>query len=216
MNPALRGCVSCLVLLAGPALAQQEEYVVDQQHTFPSFAVDHLGISTQRGRFERTKGRIVLDREAGTGSVEVVIDAASVSTGNAALDAVIRGEDFLNAERHPALAFRADAIAFEGGVPKRAAGELSIAGVTRPVELRLTRFGCTRLPFLVRYTCGADIEASLKRSEYGITAYKGFVGDEVRLVIQVEAVRVERAVPAGPVEPEGSLSGTITGGGRWK
>lgn len=203
-------------MLSGPALAEPEEYVVDQQHTFPAFAVDHLGISTQRGRFERTKGRIVLDREAGRGSVQVEIDAASVSTGNAALDAVIRGEDFLNAGRHPALAFRADAIAFENGVPMHAAGELSIAGVTRPVELRLTRFGCTRLPFLVRYTCGADIEASLRRSEFGMTAYAGLVGDEVRLLIQVEAVRVDRAVPPGPAEAEGSVSGTITGGARWK
>jgi hypothetical protein len=79
----------------------------------------------------------------------------------------------------------------------------------------VTRFGCTRLPFLIRYTCGADLEASLKRSEFGMTAYAGFVGDEVRLLVQVEAVRTERPAP-GPAEPEDKLSGTITGGGRWK
>jgi polyisoprenoid-binding protein YceI len=205
-----------LAVLAGPALAAPEEFAVDQQHTFPMFEVEHLGISTQRGRFDRTKGRIVLDRDAGTGSIDVSIDAASVSTGNSALDAVIRGEDFLDAARHPALTFRADAIVFENGLPRRADGELGIAGMKRPVQLRVTRFACTRLPFLVRYTCGADIEASLRRSEFGMTAYAGFVGDEVKLRIQAEAVRVERVEQPGHAEAEGALGGTITGGGRWK
>ncbi len=216
MRPAPGILLAGMALVSGPVLAAAEEYAIDQQHTFPAFEVEHLGISTQRGRFERTTGRILLDRDSGTGSVEVAIDATSVSTGNAALDAVIRGADFLNAERHPALTFRADAIAFENGEPRRARGELSIAGATRPVELRLTRFGCTRLPFLVRYTCGADIAASVKRSEFGMTAYAGLVGDEVKLLIQVEAVRVERAVPPGPAEQGGDVSGTITGGGQWK
>ncbi len=184
--------------MALAASAAPEVFVVDPAHTHPSFSVDHLGISTQRGRLGRTTGRIVLDREAGTGTVEVEIDAASVSTGNAALDAVVRGEDFLDAARHPVARFRARELVFEAGVPRRAAGELTLAGVTKPVELAIVRFGCTRLPFLVRLTCGADIVAGLKRSAFGMSAFPAFVGDEVRLDIQVEAVLEEREPPPAP------------------
>jgi polyisoprenoid-binding protein YceI len=191
--------VAALAAVAAlPALGAPEDFVVEPGHTFSHFGVSHLGISTQRGRFDATTGRIVLDREAGTGSIDVEIDARSVSTGNAALDAVVRGEDFLDAARFPAITFRSRRIAFEGGVPRRASGELTIAGRTRPVELEVVRFGCTRLPFLVRTTCGADAVALLRRSEFGMAAYSGLVGEEVRLEIQVEAVRQEPAAEPAP------------------
>ena len=195
--PSLAAMIACAAL---PAAAAPEEFVVDSPHTYPSFAVSHLGISTQRGRFDRTTGRIVLDREAGSGSIDVAIDARSVSTGYGALDAVLRGEDFFNVSRFPEISFRSRALEFDGGVPKRASGELTLVGVTRPVELSVVRFGCTRLPFLVRLTCGADVVASLKRSDFGMTAFSSFVGDEVRLEIQVEAVKQE---PPAALPPAG-------------
>jgi polyisoprenoid-binding protein YceI len=195
------GALAALAALAVlPALAEPEEFVVEPGHTFAQFGVSHLGISTQRGRLGPSTGRIVLDREAGTGSIEVEIDARTASTGNAALDAVVRGEDYLDAERFPAITFRSRRVDFEGGVPRRASGELTLAGRTRPIELEVVRFGCTRLPFLVRTTCGADAVATLRRSAFGMAAHTGFVGEEVRLEIQVEAVRQEPA--AGP-QPAG-------------
>lgn len=177
-----------------PAAAQVERFAVDPGHTMPAFAVTHLGISTQRGRFERTAGRIELDRERGTGRVEIDIEAASVSTGNRALDAVLKGEDFLDTGKHPRIAFRSTDLEFEAGVPRRARGELTLAGRTQPVTLVVERFGCTRLPFFVRTTCGADLAAVIRRSAFGLTAWSGFVGDEVRLEIQVEAIKEEPAV----------------------
>ncbi|HEX4943363.1 MAG TPA: YceI family protein [Usitatibacteraceae bacterium] len=196
----MRIAAALVVLLATPALAASEEFVVESAHTYPSFEVSHLGISTQRGRFEHTSGRILLDREAGTGTIEVVIDTPTISTGNRVLDAMLKGEDFFNVERFPAMTFRARSMEFEGGEPKRATGELTLLGVTRPVEMSFVGFACTRLPFLVRLTCGADVVAKIKRSDFGMTAYSAFVGDEVRLEIQVEAVKQEadaQPPPAG-------------------
>ena len=84
----------------------------------------------------------------------------------------------------------------EGGVPRRAQGELTLLGVCRPVTLAIEHFGCTRLPFFLRTTCGADVVATLSRAAFGMTSYPQFIGDEVRVVIQIEAVKVE-----APAEP---------------
>jgi len=203
-------------MLATQAQAAPETYVIDPAHTFPHYEVSHLGISTHRGRFDRTRGEIVLDREAGTGAIDITIDTNMVSTGLGLLDAVLKGEDFFNTAQFPTMSFRARSIAFEGDVPKRATGELTLVGVTRPLELSILRFGCTRLPFLVRLTCGADVVANIRRSDFGMTSYSAFVGDEVKLLIQIEAAREERAAKAEQPEAQGGFTGTITGGGRWK
>ena len=193
----MKGLAAALALWAPAALAAPEAFDVDPGHTFPAFEVVHLGISTQRGRFDRTSGRIEIDREAGTARIELAIETASVSTGNKALDGVLKGEDFFDVEKHPRITFRASRVDFEKGEPRRASGELTLNGVTKPVALSVERFACTRLPFLVRLTCGADVTASLKRSDFGLTRFSNFVADEVRIVVQLEAVREEPpAVPA--------------------
>jgi polyisoprenoid-binding protein YceI len=181
-----------------PVAAATGEFLVEPGHTYPSFAVSHLGISTQRGRFERTRGRIVLDPGARAGTIDITIDATTATTGNRALDAVLREGDFLDVERFPAITFRSRDIAFEGETPIRATGDFTLRGVTRPVTLDVVRFGCTRLPFFVRLTCGADVVATFRRSDFGMAAYAGLVGDEVRVEIQIEAVKQEPAAEPPP------------------
>ncbi len=193
MRAPLAVSACCLAL---GAVAAPESFVVDAAHTFPSFGVSHLGIATQRGRFERTSGRIMLDRESGQAAIEVDIEAASISTGNAKIDALLRGEDFFDVERHPRIAYRATTMAMQAGSPAAFEGELTLLGVTRPVTLRVERFACTRKPFLVRTTCGADASAVLSRTAFGMKGLTAFVGDEVRIDIQVEAVREEVSQPA--------------------
>lgn len=197
--------ICAALLCAGPAFAwaAPETYRIDPAHTHPGFEISHLGISTQRGRFDRTTGSIVLDREAGTGSVTIEIDATSISTGTPLLDAALRGEDFFDVARHPGLSFRSGRIVFDHGVPASAQGELTLLGVTRPVELLINRFACTRKPFLIRTTCGADITATISRSAFGMTSYATFIGDEVRLVIQIEAAKEEPAPQPPTLSPGG-------------
>jgi polyisoprenoid-binding protein YceI len=190
----LGSAAACAVLAAH---AQPESYVVDPAHTFASFGVDHLGIATQRGRFDRSRGRIVLDRESGQGLVEIEIDAASISTGNPKIDALLRSEDFFDVERHPHIAYRATRLAFEAGQLARVDGELTLLGVTRPVAIAIARTACTVKPFLVRTTCGADGAARFSRADFGMKGLAAFIGDEVRIDVQVEAVRQEPAAPPG-------------------
>ncbi len=171
--------------------ADPDTFIIDPGHTFPTFEVSHLGISTQRGRFDRTTGRITLDRAARNGSIDIDIDATSVSTGNLVLDLALRGEDFFNVGRFPKLSFRSERLVFDKDEPVLAEGEITLLGVSKPVVLKLLHFACTRRPLLIRTTCGTDITTAISRSAFGMTAWPTFIGDEVRLEIQVEAVKQE-------------------------
>jgi polyisoprenoid-binding protein YceI len=175
--------------VTAPALAAPAGYTVDPNHTFPVFEVDHLGFSTQRGRFNKTSGKITLDTAARQGSVDVTIDATSIDMGFAKWNENMRGENYFNTDAHPTITFKADKLVFDGERPVSADGSLTMLGVTKPVTLTIKRFRCAPHPLHTRETCGADVVATLKRSEFGMTKYIPSVGDEVRLLIAVEAFR---------------------------
>ena len=110
---------------------------------------------------------------------------------------MLRGEDFFDVEKHPRILFKSHALEFESGVPKAAQGELTLLGVTQAGHARTSSTSrCTRLPFLVRTTCGADVSTTISRSAFGMNRYPDFIADEVRINIQIEAVKVEPAAQA--------------------
>jgi polyisoprenoid-binding protein YceI len=186
---ARRAACAALIAFTSPAaVAAPEEFVIDSGHAFPSFEVRHLGIATQRGRFNRTSGTILLDREAGVGSVDVLIDARSIDTGNGVLDDLLRGPSFFDVARYPEIRYKSVQASLVEGKTSRIDGELTLLGVTRPVVLEVSGFGCTRKPLLVVLRCGADMKATFRRSEFGMSAMSSFVSDEVTILIQAEAV----------------------------
>lgn len=187
--------MACAALAALGAHAAPERFAVDPAHTFPSFEVSHLGISTTRGRFERTRGEMTFDEATQRGSIVIEIEAARVTTGNAMVDSWLRSEDFFDVERHPRIRFQAARFAAAAERPFRAEGELTLLGATRPVALVVERFGCTLHPPLARKVCGADIVTTISRAAFGMTGYSGLIGDEVRLEIQFEAAAEETTAP---------------------
>lgn len=176
-----------LLFLSSTAFA--EDYTVDPRHTYPSFEVNHMGLSTQRGRFDATGGKITLDSAARTGSVLIEIDARSISTGLGELEKHLKAEDFFNVEKHPKITFKSDRVEFDGDKPRAVHGELTMLGVTKPVTLSISSYNCRIHPMNKRFVCGADASATIKRSEFGMTYAIPAVSDEVRLSIQVEAFR---------------------------
>jgi len=175
--------------IATPAVAAPESFTVDPRHTFPSFEVSHLGFSTQRGRFNASSGKIVLDRAAQKGSIDVVIDTRSVDTGLEKLEEHLRGEDFFNVAKFPAMTFKSSTLKFSGDVPVAAEGELTLLGVTKPVTLAITAFKCGQHPIAKKEACGADATTTIRRSDFGMSYALPAVGDEVKLVINVEAFK---------------------------
>lgn len=187
----MKQIASALVLAAvavTPAIAA-DSYTIDPRHTFPAFEVNHLGFSTQRGRFNSTTGKIVLDRAAKTGSVELAIDAASIDTGLDKLEEHLRSEDFFNVAKYPKLTFKSKEVKFNGDKPASVSGDFTLLGVTKPVTLTVTAFNCGVHPINKKDVCGADATATIKRSEFGMTKYVPGVGDEVKLNIQVETIK---------------------------
>jgi polyisoprenoid-binding protein YceI len=166
-----------------------DSYVIDSRHTHPSYEINHFGWSTQRGRFDNVTGTITLDRAAKTGSVEVKIDASSVSTGVDKLDEHLKSEDFFNVGKYPTITFKATKIAFDGDVPASVPGQITILGVTKPATLTIERFGCGVHPMLKKDVCGAEASTTIKRSEFGMTKYVPALGDNVKLLINVEAFK---------------------------
>jgi len=164
-----------------------ETYTIDSQHTFPSFEISHIGFSIQRGRFDRTSGTIMLDAKNETGSIQVHIDATSIDTGLAELEAKLKGVDFFNTVKFPTISFNSNKIKFTGDIPVAAEGELTLLGTSRPVLLAIEHFHCGIHPFSQRAICGADAKGQIKRSDFGMTALLPAIGNEVKLNIQVEA-----------------------------
>lgn len=172
-----------------PAVAAPDSYTLDPTHTFANFEIDHFGYSTHRGRFNTTTGKLSLDVAGKTGSVEVNIDTASIDTGFAKLEEHLRGEDFLDVKKFPKMTFKSSKFAFEGDNLSSIQGELTLHGVTKPVTLTVTHFKCAMHPLFKKDVCGATATTTIKRTEFGVTKYAPAVGDEVKILLQVEAAK---------------------------
>lgn len=179
------------LLTALPAAAQLETYTVDSRHTFPTYEVGHFGMSFQRGRFNNTTGKITLDIAGRKGSADIAIDAASVSSGVDKLDEHLRSDDFFGVGKNPKITFKSSNLVFEGDKVKRASGDLTINGVTRPVTFDVTHFNCGAHPMNKRRMCGADLSATIKRSDFNMKYALPALADDVLLRVNVEAMKDE-------------------------
>ena len=136
-------------------------------------------------------GRVMLDRAAKTGTVDITIDAASIRTFDGRLDAIVKGERFFNVEKFPAVTFKSSTVKFDGDRVASVDGDLTMLGVTRPVSLAVTNFACGEHPFSKKAMCGCDASAKIRRSEWGMVAgvANGAPADEITLRIPVEAYK---------------------------
>jgi len=175
-------------LLAAPAFAT-DSYTVDSRHTYPMFEVNHMGFSTQRGRFNQSSGKITLDTTAKKGSVELTIATASLDMGLDKWDEHLKSEDFFNVAQFPTMHFTSDKLVFDGDKVVAAEGSFTLLGITQPLTLTVSNFRCAPNPMNKKQTCGADITATFKRSEFGMTKYVPGVSDEVKISTPVEALK---------------------------
>ena len=174
---------------ASAALAAPVTYQVDPAHTYPSFEADHFGgLSVWRGKFDSSSGNIVLDQDAGTGTVNITVDTSSIDFGHAKLNEHAKSAEMFDVQKYPTAVYKGTLTSFKNGVPTEARGELTLHGVTKPLNLTIDSFVCKVTPLSPKPRCGADAKGTINRADYGIN-----YGDKygfnmaVKLAIQVEA-----------------------------
>ncbi|HEV2110029.1 MAG TPA: YceI family protein [Gammaproteobacteria bacterium] len=172
------------------AVAAPVTYTADPNHTHPAFEVDHMGgVSVWRGFFKKATGTIVLDKAAGTGTVDMDIDLNSAVMPNDALTAELPGDKFFQANKYPTAHYHGTLGGFVNGAPTTVTGELNLHGVTKPVNLKILSFKCIMHPFYKVEDCGADATGTFNRDDFGIDGGKAYgFNMGVTLRIQVEAL----------------------------
>ncbi|AVR94881.1 YceI family protein [Pseudoduganella armeniaca] len=180
-----------IALLALAAVANATGYNIDPNHTYPSFEADHKGMSLWRGKFNKTSGNISMDRAGRSGSMEIIIDTASIDFGHDKMNAHAMGEDIFNVAKFPTAIYRGKSFTFEGDKLVAVDGELTLLGVTKPLQLKVNRFKCVQDPRLKREVCGADASAEFKRTDFGLNYGIPAFAPEVKLAIQVEAIAAQ-------------------------
>lgn len=174
---------------ATSAVAAPETYIIDNSHTFPRFEYTHMGFSNQVHRFNTTSGKVVLDRAAKTGSIDVLIDAKSVDTGSTVFNGHIQGDGFFDTANFPTITFKSDSLKFEGDKLISVDGIMTMKGISKPLTLTVTAFNCKMHPMAKKDACGANATGKLKRSEFNAGKYAPAVSDDVTVTLSIEAVK---------------------------
>ena len=178
-------------LVTGLALAEPATYNVDPAHTYPAFEADHMGgLSIWRGKFNSSAGKVVYDKAAKAGSVEITVDTKSIDFGMDKMNEHANSAEIFDTAKFPTAVFKGKLAKFNGESPTEVVGELTLHGVTKPVTLKVLSFLCKPNPMTKKETCGADALATINREDFGVSYGKSFgFKMEVTLRITVEAVK---------------------------
>jgi polyisoprenoid-binding protein YceI len=178
----------------GIAIPTAGVFTIDPAHTRVGFVARHLMVSKVRGAFTEVSGELVIAEEPTQSSVTAVIPTKSIDTGVADRDAHLRGDDFLDVEKYPALTFRSTGLVAGPGNEFKLRGELTVRDVTREVELEVEFEGAARSPWgqeVIGFTATTEID----REEFGMTWNQALetggvlVGKKVKIEISAEAIR---------------------------
>ncbi|HET9448304.1 MAG TPA: YceI family protein [Steroidobacteraceae bacterium] len=186
--------LAAAVVAAASAVAAPVKYTIDSAHTYPSLETDHFGgLSTFRGKFNSTSGTIVLDREAGSGTLEVTIDAASIDMGHDKLNDHIKSDAaMLDVKKFPTATYSGKLTKFVNGAPTEVEGTLTLRGVSKPVTLKIDQFSCRPHPMQKKEVCGAHATGTINRDEFGVTYGKDYgFKMATKIDIQVEALKAD-------------------------
>jgi polyisoprenoid-binding protein YceI len=195
------------------AMAEPAHYALDPVHTRVLFAVSHAGFSQAMGTVSGSQGELWFDPgdwSSAKLTVEVPLDRLDM--GDAKWTKAVQATNLLDTKHHPVARFVSKRIEPVDATHARVCGDLSVHGATRETCLDVAFNQLKRHPLPpFRRTAGFSATATLKRSDFGVDAWKSVIGDEVQLRIEAEAIRSARAdtgddagdapTPAAPIEP---------------
>ena len=167
------------------------KWVLDPMHSEVQFKVKHLVISTVTGSFKKFEGTMETENEDFTGAdINISLDVNSIDTNQDQRDGHLKGADFFDAEKYPAITFKSTSFEKDGG-DYTLKGDLTIKGVTKPVTLA-AEYGGVATDFYGNTKAGFDVTGKINRKEFGLTwdgiteAGSVVVSDEVKLIFNVQ------------------------------
>ena len=165
-------------------------YELDETHAYLSFSYSHMGLSNPRLHFSAFDAELELDgNNMDRSNVRITVDAASIDSGVADLDDHLRGTDFFDVANHPEITFVSTAYEENSASEGRLTGDLTVMGIAKPVTLDVTINSAAMNRMVRKEMIGVTASGVINRSDFGLTAYDEFVGDELNLDIQVEFAR---------------------------
>jgi polyisoprenoid-binding protein YceI len=190
----LGALIASTLLLAAPAAVRAESarYELDPDHLTMAFLVDHIGYAKVMGMFRAVRGSYRFDEASGALSdVRIEVDTQSVFSNHAKRDQHLKSADFLNASEFPRMVFTAQSAERTGERTFKIDGELELLGRKQPLSLQATWNKSGTSPIDKDYRMGVSARGSFKRSSFGMNygVPNGWVGDEVPLIIEFEAIR---------------------------
>lgn len=222
MRPSPRpALIVLLAALATPVHADgPEPYAIDPVHTRVMFAVGHAGFSKALGTVSGSTGALLFDPDDWTAArLDVRVPMAAIDLGDEGWNRATLARNLLNASQYPEARFVSSDVTAIDDDSARACGQLTLRDVTRPLCIDVTLNALKRHPMPpFRRTAGFSATATLSRADYGITAWKSVIGDEVELRIEAEAVRDNDAMavfeqspppPGAPVAAPPAASGPV-------
>jgi len=191
--PTIALSIPLLVTASLPALAEPQRFVVDDEHFSMTFEVMHIGYAPVIGMFRDVEGQFEYDDETNDiRSGSLTFQSESVFTNHEKRDEHLRKPDFLDSSNHPEVTFSVSSFESTGDNTGTVTGDLTMLGQTRPVDVAVTLNKSADYPIGHKdYTLGITAEATIKRSEWGMTygLDPALVGDEVKLRFGFEAIK---------------------------
>jgi polyisoprenoid-binding protein YceI len=177
-----------VVLCTLPVMAQTQTWYLDPPHSSAQFSVKHMGISTVRGAFTKVTGTVEDAADPAKSSVNVTIDAASIDTRVEMRDKDLRGENFFDVAKYPTITFKSTKVESAGTGKLKVTGDLTMHGVTKQAVLDVDGPTPAFKDPKGKSHRGISATTTIARSDFGITADAGMVGDSVAIQLDVELV----------------------------
>jgi polyisoprenoid-binding protein YceI len=176
------------------AAVQADEYRIDPVHTAVLFRIRHAGVAPFYGRFDKFKGGLSFDSQAGISGLEFTIDIGSINTNNADRDEHLGQADFFNSRQFPEATFTQTGGTDNADGTWTLTGDLTMYGTTKPVTVTVSEVRTGS--FRGKDVLGFEAVFEIKRTDFGMSTYvaddgsdNGGLGNTVRVIVGVEAVK---------------------------
>jgi len=166
---------------------EKGSYKLDQTHVAVLFKINHMGLSTFVGRFNKVDATLEFDpANIAAAKLSAVIDVASLDANNADLEETLRGSSWLDTEKYPQAFFKTTSVSVLDQNSAVFAGELTLHGVTAPINLTVTFNGGANNMLTGFYTLGFSATTAFNRSAFGIDYLIPAIGDQVAIEVFAE------------------------------